>query len=100
VPIDTQIAAKTALWDRHGLIEALEAAGVPASPINTVAEALNDIQVRARGLVIRPEGIPGLRTPIVFSRSCLSLDHAAPQLGSGHWRFTRPEPANQQEPSR
>ena len=42
---------------------------MPAGPINTVAEALEEPQVEARGLRIAPEGIPGLRTPISFSRS-------------------------------
>ncbi|MDO6586769.1 CaiB/BaiF CoA-transferase family protein [Salipiger sp. 1_MG-2023] len=63
------------------LIAALEAAGVPGGPINTVAEALSEPQIEARALRIAPEGIAGLRTPIGFSRSDLVLDRAAPALG-------------------
>jgi len=58
----------------------LSAVGVPAGPINSVADALAEPQVIARGLRIAPEGIPGLRTPIRFSRSELVLDRAAPML--------------------
>ncbi|MEH3148620.1 MAG: CoA transferase [Methylobacterium frigidaeris] len=81
------IEGRTVLQTRESLIAALDAAGVPGGPINTVAEALHDPQVAARGLVIEPEGIPGLRTPITFSRSALALGGAAPRLGTGAWRF-------------
>ena len=54
---------------------------MPVGPINSVADALAEPQVIARGLQIAPEGIAGLRTPIAFSRSALVLDRAAPILG-------------------
>lgn len=82
-----QLAATTANRPRDVLIAALEAAGVPAGPINTVAEALSDRQIEARGMRIAPEGIPGLRTPIAFSENVLALDRAAPALGTGDWSF-------------
>lgn len=81
------LAQATAARPRADLIAALAAAGVPAGPINDVAEALSDPQIAARGLRIAPEGIPGLRTPIALSRSDLALDAAAPALGSGAWRW-------------
>lgn len=81
------IAEKTAQRQKVDLIEALESAGVPGGPINTVAEAINDKQITARGLRIEPEGLPGLRTPIQFSRSPLSTEKAGPVLGGGTWRF-------------
>ncbi|GJE44728.1 CaiB/BaiF CoA transferase family protein [Methylobacterium soli] len=84
------IADRTGARTRADLIGALGAVGVPAGPINTVAEALDDPQIRERGLVIAPEGVPGLRTPIVFSRSALALDRPAPVLGSGDWAFPPP----------
>ncbi|MEQ8935327.1 MAG: CoA transferase, partial [Amphiplicatus sp.] len=55
----SHISAATAQRTRADLIAALEAARVPAGPINTVAEALSDSQVSARKLKIRPEGIAG-----------------------------------------
>lgn len=66
-------------WTKHDILQALETAVVPAGPINTVAEALNDPQIVHRGLQITPEGVPGLRTPLSFSRSKLSLTRAAPK---------------------
>lgn len=83
-----QIARQTETRKKADLIAALEAVGVPGGPINSVAEALDDPQVKARDLIIAPVGVPGLRTPIAFSRSPLSLDGAAPILGSGELHFT------------
>ena len=82
------IEALTALRTRDDLLAACEAAGVPAGPINTVAQAFADPQVIARGMrieVARPDGsvLPGLRTPIRFSDAELALGRAAPMLGEG-----------------
>lgn len=74
---------------RADLIAAFEAAGVPAGPVNDVAEALAEPQIAARGLRIAPEGIAGLRSPMRFSRSTLVTDRAAPALGEGEWGFRR-----------
>ena len=82
------LAAKTRLRAKHDLIAALEAAGVPGGPINTVEEAITDPQVVSRAMKIEPEGLPGLRTPIRFSRSLLVLDRTGPTLGNGEWHFT------------
>jgi len=82
-----KLTAKTRTWRKNELIAALIKAGVPGGPVNTVAEALNDKQIRARGLVFEVEGVQALRTPIDFSRSKLVLDKAAPHLGSSEWRF-------------
>lgn len=75
------ITDRTRKWLKADLIAALEDASVPAGPINSVEEALKDPQVAARAMQITPEGIAGLRTPIRFSRSVLSLERAAPLLG-------------------
>ncbi|KAB0677979.1 CaiB/BaiF CoA transferase family protein [Aureimonas leprariae] len=88
VALAALISAWTSLRTKGDLIAALEAAGVPGGPINTVAEAIADPQIAARGLQIAPEGLPGLKTPIQFSRSPLELAVAAPCLGHGEWRFT------------
>ncbi|WGR63787.1 CoA transferase (plasmid) [Paracoccus ferrooxidans] len=81
------LADATRRFTRSALIAALEGAGVPAGPVNDVAEALAEPQVQARGLRIAPEGIAGLRSPLRFSRSPLVTDRAAPALGEGEWRF-------------
>lgn len=83
-----QLTEATRRFTRAALIAALEGAGVPGGPVNDVAEALAEPQVAARGLRIAPEGIPGLRSPMRFSRSPLSTDRAAPALGEGGWRFS------------
>jgi crotonobetainyl-CoA:carnitine CoA-transferase CaiB-like acyl-CoA transferase len=74
------LSAQIQKWTKHDILRALETAVVPAGPINTVAEALNDPQIVHRGLQTNPEGVPGLRTPLTFSRSTLSLHRAAPKL--------------------
>jgi crotonobetainyl-CoA:carnitine CoA-transferase CaiB-like acyl-CoA transferase len=81
------IAAATRGWRRDDLLAALEAANVPAGPINTVNQALADPQIVARGMVIdsvRADGehFPGLRAPIVFSAARLACQQAAPALGA------------------
>lgn len=87
-PLRARIAAITSTRDKAALIGALEAAGVPGGPINTVAEALSDPQALARELVIEPEGVSGLRSPMRFSRSSLALQKAGPRLGNGDWQFS------------
>ena len=84
VPI---LAGVTQTRSRADLIAALEGVGVPAGPVNDVAEALAEPQIIARGLQIAPEGIAGLRSPIRFSRSDLVTERAAPALGEGIWAF-------------
>ncbi|RBW62723.1 CaiB/BaiF CoA-transferase family protein [Ruegeria sp. A3M17] len=64
-------------WTKTDLLASLEQYGVPGGPINSVQEALNDPQVQHREMQINPEGVPGLRTPIRFSRSELQLDKAS-----------------------
>ena len=71
----------TKSWPRDALLSALEAAGVPAGPINSVADVFNDPQFQFRKMRINPDGVPGLRTPIVMSESELKLDLRAPGLG-------------------
>jgi len=76
------LEGKTRFWTRDALLAALEKEGVPAGPINTVADVFADPQFEHRGMRIEPDGVSGLRTPIRFSRSELSLDKGAPVLGA------------------
>ncbi|MGX9854197.1 CaiB/BaiF CoA transferase family protein [Limimaricola variabilis] len=75
------MATAFAAWDRDAVLAALEAATVPAGPINRVDQVFADPQVIARGLRIDPDGVPGLRSPMRFSHSPLKLDRRAPVLG-------------------
>jgi crotonobetainyl-CoA:carnitine CoA-transferase CaiB-like acyl-CoA transferase len=76
-----RITAATMTWSKADLLAACEAEGVPAGPINDMAEVFADPQVVARGLQIAPDGIPGVRTPMRFSGADLALDRPAPRLG-------------------
>jgi crotonobetainyl-CoA:carnitine CoA-transferase CaiB-like acyl-CoA transferase len=76
-----RITAATRTWTKADLLAACEAAGVPAGPINDMAEVFADPQVVARGLQIAPEGLPGVRSPMRFSGAELALDRPAPRLG-------------------
>jgi crotonobetainyl-CoA:carnitine CoA-transferase CaiB-like acyl-CoA transferase len=67
-------------WAKTDLLTACEGKGIPAGPINDMAEVFDDPQVRARGLQIAPEGVPGVRAPFVFSDADLVLERAAPKL--------------------
>ena len=76
------IAALTAAivtWRKADLYEALEAVGVPAGPINTVAEVFADPQVVARGLRIEREGLPGVASPIVIDGTRMVSERASPR---------------------
>lgn len=63
------------------LLAACEAVGVPAGPINDLAEVFADPQVVARGMQIAPDGLKGVRSPMTFSGADLALDRPAPKLG-------------------
>jgi crotonobetainyl-CoA:carnitine CoA-transferase CaiB-like acyl-CoA transferase len=83
------LAARTEVREREELLAALEEAGVPAGPINNVAQVFADPQVIARGMKIdlpdiAAQGgmVPGVRTPIRFSDSTLVYDKPSPQLGA------------------
>ena len=82
-PLFAAITAATQRFARDDLLARLEAAGVPAGPINTVEQALNDPQVAARGMVLDGGPIRGLRTPIRFSDAELATGRPAPRLESG-----------------
>jgi crotonobetainyl-CoA:carnitine CoA-transferase CaiB-like acyl-CoA transferase len=75
------LTAATKGWAKADLLAACEGAGVPAGPINDMAEVFADPQVVARGMQIAPDGLPGVRSPMRFSGAELALDRPAPRLG-------------------
>lgn len=77
------LAAKIAGWDAQPLALALEAEGVPAGPINDMAEVFADPQVAARGMRFRPEGafVDGIASPIVIDGERMAALGGAPVLG-------------------
>ena len=66
---------------REHWLTALEEKGIPAGPINTVEEALQDPQAVYRGLVIERDGIPGIRSPMRFSDAPIGETGRCPGLG-------------------
>lgn len=75
-----RLTEKTLKWTKADILAACEANAVPAGPINDMAEVFADPQVQARGLELSPDGIPGVRSPFVFSDAGLTTGRAAPQL--------------------
>jgi crotonobetainyl-CoA:carnitine CoA-transferase CaiB-like acyl-CoA transferase len=76
------LTAITRGWTKADLLAACEKAGVPAGPINDMAEVFRDPQVVARGMQVSDEGVPGVRTPIVFSDAELAPNRASPKLNA------------------
>ncbi len=71
---------------RAELIDALDAAGVPCGPINSVADVFEDPQVKARGMlrhVPHPSGVdvPQVASPMRFAEAALPEREAPPLLG-------------------
>ena len=84
--LEVLIGEATRLHPRDELLALLESAGVPAGPINSVADAFTDPQILARAMqqqFVTPDGqsIVGVRTPINFKHMTLKLGVAAPRLG-------------------
>jgi crotonobetainyl-CoA:carnitine CoA-transferase CaiB-like acyl-CoA transferase len=80
------VIAETIKWTKADLLAACGQNAVPAGPINSVAEMFADPQIVARGLRIDLEAadgttIPGVRTPIVMSKTPLSYHRPSPALG-------------------
>ena len=75
------LADATRHWSKADLLVACEAEGVPAGPINDLAEVFADPQIIHRGLKITVQGVPGVRSPFTFSDATLALDRPAPKLG-------------------
>jgi glutaryl-CoA transferase len=79
------IAAATASWKSDALYVALEAAGIPAGPVNRIDQVFADPQVIARGMQIavldRGGELPGLAVPIVLDGRRLGTGKSSPRLG-------------------
>jgi crotonobetainyl-CoA:carnitine CoA-transferase CaiB-like acyl-CoA transferase len=83
-----KLSALTGHVSRAGLLAKLEAVGVPAGPINNLAQVFADPQVIHRGMRIDPPSaaakagsIPGVRTPIVIDGAPMAAERPSPLLG-------------------
>ncbi|MGN7098630.1 CaiB/BaiF CoA transferase family protein [Brevundimonas diminuta] len=81
------IAAKTQGFTMQGLMQALEAAGVPCGPVNTIDQVFEEPQAIHRGLTVeqtRPDLADPVRTvasPIRLSKTPVRYDAPPPKLG-------------------
>lgn len=76
------LAAKIARHERRPLLAALEAAGVPAGPVNDIAQVFADPQVAYRAMWMNPGQVDsGLRTPIMMDGVPAAASRPAPKLG-------------------
>jgi formyl-CoA transferase len=66
----------TAEW-----LEQLEAAGIPAGPINTIRQALSDVQAQHRAMVRTIAGTPLVGSPVRLDRDRADSDLPPPALG-------------------
>lgn len=88
VSLIAELGAHTAKQSRAALTSALESSGVPAGPVNTIADVFADPHVIARGLLTELEparnggpSLSGVRAPVLFSRSGTAPLRRAPLLG-------------------
>jgi crotonobetainyl-CoA:carnitine CoA-transferase CaiB-like acyl-CoA transferase len=73
-------------WERDQLLPLLDAAAVPASPINNIAQMFEDPQVIARGLRLDLDDghgntLPSVRSPMLMSATPLAYERPSPRLG-------------------
>ncbi len=83
-----RICKLTARMSRTELLDKLEAVGVPAGPINDLAQVFADPQVIHRGMQLEVPSaaakagtIPGVRTPIVIDGAPMAAERPSPRLG-------------------
>ena len=62
-------------------LDALRAAGVPAAPVNTVADALADPQVASRGMIVDDGRLRMVGNPVKISEMDERAPRPAPSLG-------------------
>jgi crotonobetainyl-CoA:carnitine CoA-transferase CaiB-like acyl-CoA transferase len=80
------IIERLASRSRDELLSALEGAGVPASPINTIGQMFADPQTVARGMRLDLDDghgntLPSVRAPMVMSETPLVYERPSPRLG-------------------
>jgi len=86
VELSAMLRGAFAEWEREKLIAALDKAGVPCGPINSVADVFKEPQVKAREMlryVAHPSGVdaPQIASPMRFADNPLQTQTAPPLLG-------------------
>ena len=80
------LSAAFAAWQRDALVAALDAAGVPAAPINTIPQVFADPQLQHREMLRHlphplAGSVPQVISPIKLADAPLHFDRAPPLLG-------------------
>ncbi|EDM72705.1 Putative acyl-CoA transferase/carnitine dehydratase [Roseobacter sp. AzwK-3b] len=78
--LDDLLTERTKHFSKADLLAACEEQGVPAGPINDLAEVFEDPQIKARGMKVELDGVPGVRSPFRFSGAELALVRPSPRL--------------------
>lgn len=73
-----ELARHVLRWRKQDLSHALEKRGVPAGPINNVAEVFDDPQVVARGMKVSLGDLPSIASPIVMNGLRMVADKPSP----------------------
>lgn len=88
IALIARLSALTMGWARDDLLAQLETAGVPAGPINSIADVFDDPQVRHRGMRLDLPSdaaaggrIPGVRTPLMIDGMVAARDRPSPRVG-------------------
>jgi crotonobetainyl-CoA:carnitine CoA-transferase CaiB-like acyl-CoA transferase len=81
-----RLVAVLADWSRDDLLPKLDAAAVPASPINDIGQMFADQQTIARGMRMDLDDghgnmLPSVRAPMVMSKTPLVYERPSPRLG-------------------
>jgi crotonobetainyl-CoA:carnitine CoA-transferase CaiB-like acyl-CoA transferase len=84
----SRLSEMLAPLNRSDVLTAMEERGIPAGPINDLADTFADPQIRHRALASRLEApwadggtVPTIRTPIQFAGAQLRIERPAPRLG-------------------
>jgi crotonobetainyl-CoA:carnitine CoA-transferase CaiB-like acyl-CoA transferase len=83
------ISPALALRQKAELLASLAGAGVPAGPINDLAEVFADPQVIARGMQLDLGGVPGVASPIVIDGQRQISERPSPRLDADAHRYSR-----------
>ncbi len=93
--LQTVLQPSLKTFTRARLLATLEAAGVPAGPINRIEDVFNDPQIVHRGMRLDLKAadgshVSGIASPIVINGVRMAADSPSPHLGSGlpTWKST------------
>ncbi|MBP2161448.1 MULTISPECIES: CaiB/BaiF CoA-transferase family protein [Asticcacaulis] len=94
--LQTALQPSLKTFTRTQLLAALEAAGVPAGPINRIEDVFNDPQIVHRGMKLDLEAadgspVSGIASPIVINGVRMAAESPSPRLGSGQptWKSSQ-----------